>query len=190
MSTEPTESPASSYTRSVLRVGWLVLVTLVLLTMTGCAAYVSSTPAQPDPALVAALEASICTAPTRDVVWPSTPDRVVSATDSASLLEDRYGIRITLLGVTAGGGILDFRYKVLDADKATAWLKNEALMPMLINENSHAEVMHAAGMGHAPRLVAGKVYYMLIGNSGRAIGPGDPVAVVIGNLRVGPIAAQ
>ena len=123
MITGPTGSPKSLGTRFVPLVGWVMLAALLLLTMGGCVAPDKSASPQPDPALAAALAASICVAPSGQVAFPAS-DRLIAAADPVQELEERYGIRITLIGITAGGGMIDFRYKVIDADKATNWIKD------------------------------------------------------------------
>ena len=82
--------------------------------------------------------------------------------------------------------MIDFRYKVIDADKATKWIKDAALMPHFENETSGVMLNHPGGMAHSPTLLPGRVYYMLYGNSGGALQPGDAVAVKFGDLSVGP----
>jgi hypothetical protein len=63
---------------------------------------------------------------------PQTP--VLSAS-SAAAVEERSGTRVTLLGVTDDDGLIDFRFQVLDADKAATMLEPGNL-PVLIAEES------------------------------------------------------
>lgn len=167
----------------------ILLATFVALLASGCVASDKSASVEPDPALAAALAASICVAPSGQVAFPAS-DEVMAAADPVRELEDRYGIRITLIGITAGGGMIDFRYKVVDADKATKWIKDSELMPHFENETSGIMLKHPGGMAHSPTLLPGRVYYMLYGNSGGALKPGDSIAVTFGDLRVGPVMAQ
>jgi hypothetical protein len=109
---------------------------------------------------------------------------------SPSALEERYGIQITMIAATAAGGLMDFRYKVKDVDKATQWLKDEKLMPTLINESNGAQLIPPAGMAHTAALQKDRVYYMLLPNTRNAIKPGDPISVIIGDLQLEPITAQ
>ena len=167
----------------------ILLAAFVVLVASGCVAPEKAASPQPDPALAAALAGSICIAPGGQIAFPAS-DRLLAAADPVRELEERYGIRITLIGITAGGGMIDFRYKVIDADKATKWIKDAALMPHFENETSGVMLNHPGGMAHSPTLLPGRVYYMLYGNSGGALQPGDAVAVKFGDLSVGPVVAQ
>lgn len=53
-----------------------------------------------------------------------------------SATESRYGIQITQIGLTAAGGLVDFRFKVLDAAKARQLLGDPANAPVLIAEHN------------------------------------------------------
>lgn len=168
---------------------FILLAAFMALLTSGCVAPSKSASPQPDPELAAALAGSICIAPGGQVTFPAA-DRVTVVADPVRELEERYGIRITLIGITAGGGMIDFRYKVIDADKATNWIKNAELMPHFESETSGVMLNHPGGMAHNPTLLPGRVYYMLYGNSGGALQPGDAVAVKFGDLRVGPVVTQ
>ena len=52
-------------------------------------------------------------------------------------IEQRWGIRVTQVGVTADGGLLDFRYLVLDADKALSMFDDEKTQPQLVTESKY-----------------------------------------------------
>lgn len=176
-----------SRTQTVLA-GLLLLLLCASLTISGCAApaVMASKPIAAAGAMATAtVDPDLCIAP----IPLSVPIEEAMAVDPVRLLEDRYGIRVTLIGVTAGGGMIDFRYKVLDPDKATRWIQDADLMPHLMAEKNGTEIGHSAGMAHSATLLPGRVYYMLYGNAGGAIQPGDAVTVMVGDLRV-PVNAQ
>ena len=104
-------------------------------------------------------------------------------------LEERYGIRVTLIGVTAAGGMVDFRFRVLDAGKALALTKDHALMPVLNVQNSDTRLAMGAGM-HSMNFQDGKVYYILFGNPRGEVKSGTPISVAFGDMQVEPILAQ
>ena len=110
----------------------------------------------------------------------------VSITDAE--LEEQYGIRVTLVAVTAAGGMVDLRIKVIDAEKADKLLGNHENMPALIPEGSKRRLGTTGE--HRMKLFSGKVYYMLYGNSGGIVQPGTPVSVAFGNLILPPIPAK
>jgi hypothetical protein len=103
-------------------------------------------------------------------------------------LEEQYGLRITLIGVTAGGGLVDLRFKVVDAEKAKLLFKDHDNMPVLIPEGS--KVRLGLPGRHNTDFITGKVYYMLYGNANGVVQPGKPVSVAFGDLILEPIIAQ
>lgn len=109
---------------------------------------------------------------------------------SSREFEERYGMQVTLLGVTAAGGMVDFRFRVTDPEKALAVLQNPATHPMLVDLNSGAVVMQEEGMMHHKHFDANKVYYMLFTNPEGKVQPGASVVVQIGDVRLAPREIQ
>lgn len=118
-------------------------------------------------------------------VWSSyaNQDNVIRA------IEERYGLRITMLGVTAGGGAVDFRFQVVDPDKASVYLHGTEDLPFLIVEGSGARI-EAPNHQHTTTYQYGIVYYMLYGNPRGVVQPGTRVTVVLGDLRLKHIVAR
>ncbi|MDO8456518.1 MAG: hypothetical protein Q7T07_06365 [Burkholderiaceae bacterium] len=106
-----------------------------------------------------------------------------------SALETQYGIQITQLGLTASGGLVDVRFKVLDAAKARKLLGNPANAPMLIaGDKPPLMAPHNALRG--AKFGQGQVIYILYPNLRSAIKPGTEVTVAMGEARLGPVTAQ
>jgi hypothetical protein len=118
----------------------------------------------------------------------STTD--VTQVISANELEERYGLRVRLIGVTAGGGMIDFRLKILDAEKARRFLQDPANLPRLIAVESGTTLVPSQGMDEDMPWEAGGVLFFLVPNSGGAIRPGSPVSVVFDDVRLEPAVAQ
>jgi hypothetical protein len=120
-------------------------------------------------------------------VAPGDPDaaRVVSAAD----LADEYGIRITLVAVTADGGLVDLRFNVLDSVKAAHLIHDAAQMPALYVESSHTVLRAPRPMAHKMTLLDGATYFVLYPNSGGAVQPGTEVSVVVDDIRLPPVVA-
>ena len=115
--------------------------------------------------------------------------KTVQALPLPSALEMQYGIQITQLGLTASGGLVDVRFKVLDAVKARALLGNPANAPMLIaGDKPPLMAPHNALRG--ARFGKGQVFYILYPNLRSAIKPGVDVIVAMGEARLGPVTAQ
>lgn len=115
------------------------------------------------------------------------PETVISN----DTLEQEYGIRLTLVGVTAAGGMVDVRYRVIDPLKAAKLIDEEegGIMPMVYVSNGGIMLMPDMHM-REQKLVAGRVYFVLIPNSQNAVKRGTVVTVVFGNVAVEPTLAQ
>lgn len=98
-------------------------------------------------------------------------------------LEDRFGIRIVLITVTAGGGLVDLRYQVVDAEKAPLIWETENL-PVLIAEDSGTTLRVPPPRARPDKIEAGHVYFLLVPNAEGAIRPGTRVTLVFDNVRV------
>ena len=107
--------------------------------------------------------------------------------DQARLMEEKWGIEITRLHLTANGYMVDLRYRVLDAAKAKELFvrKNK---PMLIDQKS-GKVLTVPNMGKIGPLrnsnvpKQGKIYWMFFNNMSGLIHSGSTVTVVIGAFR-------
>lgn len=128
----------------------------------------------------ATLEGVFCKAPVTGVTRVLTPLQ----------LEEEFGIRIRLVGVTAGGGLIDLRYRVVDLEKALPLLGTHETMPALVDAKSGSELKAPETMMHHDNLKADRTYFMHYPNAGNRIKPGAQVAVVMGDIRVEWITAQ
>ena len=107
-----------------------------------------------------------------------------------AVVEQEWGIRVTMIGVTADGGLLDMRFQVTDADLAAAFLDDAANLPLIVDEDSGAIVRSAALMANKHDLQAGRTYFVLYRNASGAIQRGSSVSLVFGELRLEHLIAQ
>lgn len=131
------------------------------------------------------------------VVTPATPTgeaggrapRPAQALPPPTEVETQAGIQIVHIGATASGGLVDARFKVLDAAKATALLSNAANTPMLIAGDKPPLMAphHAIRSG---RVAKDQIIYILYPNTRSAVQPGTEVMVALGATRLGPVTAQ
>ena len=122
---------------------------------------------------------------------PAAPSEAVLTTVSAQMLEERFGLRVNLIAVTAGGGIIDLRYKVIDKDKAAFLLGDTHTMPSLVVEESGVTLTppdHT--MKHNSKLESGSSYFQFYPNTRNAVQPGNHVAIVIGSIRLEPMVVK
>lgn len=124
-----------------------------------------------------------------DDVPPVAPD--------TKLLETTYGIRIEGLRLSAAGSMLDFRYRVVDADKAAAMLDGR-VQPYLF------DAAHGAKLGVPDTPVLGRIrqtarnnkiltnrtYFIMFGNPAKLLQSGDKVTLLLGSVKVSDLTVQ
>lgn len=120
-----------------------------------------------------------------------------AAQAEASAVESTYGIKVEGLRLTAAGSMLDFRYRVLDAQKA-APLLNGKLQPSLLDEARSARL----GVPDTPTLgrirqtsrngviQTDRSYFIMFGNPGKALHSGDRVSLLLGPVKVTELTVQ
>lgn len=109
--------------------------------------------------------------------------------------EDQYGIRVQSLRLTANGNLLDFRYKVIDPEKAHDFFKREN-RPYLIEKSTgvRAKVPNMPKIGplrqSAIKPEADKVYFILFANPGKLIKKGSKVTLHIGDSKIEDLVVE
>lgn len=123
-----------------------------------------------------------CASTTNDV---PAAEAAAAEAEASPNLEDRWGVEVVALRLTGANYMIDFRYKVLDPEKA-AELFVHANKPVLIHHSSGArlEVPRPAKTGplrptNPPQ--AGRIYFMFFSNPG-VVQSGDEVTVKIGDF--------
>jgi len=112
------------------------------------------------------------------------------STVTTSQLEERYGLRVSVLAVTAAGGMVDLRLKVIDAAKAGPLLGKQA--PALqVTDTGAVLKAPADGLPQSLTPVDGRMLLVLFPNSGNAVKPGAKVAVTFGDsIRLEPLVVE
>jgi hypothetical protein len=105
-------------------------------------------------------------------------------------LEEQYGVRLGIVGLIAAGGLVEMKFQVLDADKATALFGPVEEMPKLAIEDSTRVLSSAKGMKHHMQLLDGASYFLLYTNVANAVSDGTQVAFVINGVRVPHLRVQ
>jgi hypothetical protein len=127
------------------------------------------------------------------VWWPEPKVDVRAGTTlvTAEGMAARYGIDITLVAVSAAGGLVDFRYQVVDPDKADAVIHDVDLYPKLIVEDTGKTlIMRSLPHNHGATLQLGGTYFFLLANANNAVRPGSRVTLVIGDARLEHVVVQ
>ncbi len=101
-----------------------------------------------------------------------------------------HGIDVTMVAVTAASGLVDLRYQVTDADKASGLLHDPSLSPILIAEDTGATLRMSAPPHHHDELQPGRSYFFLLANARTALRAGSQVTLVVGDTRLEHITVQ
>ena len=118
----------------------------------------------------------------------------LSGPNAAPDMAERWGIEVVAIRMAAAGNMLDFRYKVLDSDKAAALFMREK-KPYLI----HLASGHVLSVPVTPKIgplrssnkpQKGRTYWMFFGNKSKLVQKGDKVTVVIGAFKVENVMVQ
>lgn len=108
---------------------------------------------------------------------------------SQAAFEEKWGIHISHIAVVADGGLIDFRFQVIDPDKASPVMEVET-RPHLYVESTGQEVSSLYHIMHNHAIQAGKSHYLIFNNENGAIRSGTSVSVVLGDMRLEHIIAQ
>ena len=104
-------------------------------------------------------------------------------------IETRNGIQITQVALTAAGGLVDFRFKVLNAAKASKLFATPANVPVLMAEGEPPLMPPHHAMRGA-KFGEGNILFILYPNVRGAIKHGAEVMVAVGDVRLGPVTVR
>jgi len=119
---------------------------------------------------------------------------VPKETSMEQTMREKWGIEVTTIRMAADGHMIDFRYRVLDAEKAMT-LFVRANKPYLTDQASK-KVLAVPNLGKVGPLRTsnkpqeGRIYWMFFGNRGGLVKPGSKVTITIGDFRVENLVVQ
>ncbi|MBI5632249.1 MAG: hypothetical protein HZA15_02075 [Nitrospirae bacterium] len=112
---------------------------------------------------------------------------MLSAQNSEASLEERWGIKVLSIRLSAEGHMIDFRYRVLDPEKAVP-LFDRNIKPYLVDEATGAmftvpEPPKIGALRNTRKPQSERNYFILFANPGRYMQKGKSVTVVVGDFR-------
>lgn len=120
---------------------------------------------------------------------PSAAPRVISRSQRGEMwYAARFGVDQMRVRYTASGASVEFRYRVVDPDKA-AVLSDKHATPYMIDEKTGIKLLVPVmeQIGALRQTVApeqGREYWLLFANAGKVVKPGQRVDVSIGSFHV------
>ena len=114
-----------------------------------------------------------------------------SPASDAATLEQTLGVRVETLRRSAGGYMLDLRYRVLDAEKAKPFF-DRGVKAYLHHQKSGARlfVPRSPKIGEMRSRTAAPRNFVIFANPGQLVSSGDQVVVVVGKHRSEPLTVQ
>lgn len=109
-------------------------------------------------------------------------------------MKRRWGIEILYVRATSAGYMLEFRYKVLDADKAKPLFERQT-KPHLIHVRTGAKLIvptpaKTGALRNSNPPKTGKIYWMFFANPGRLVKPGEAVNIDIGDFHANGLIVE
>ncbi len=108
--------------------------------------------------------------------------------DQAQRLKDEWGVEIVGARLSAAGYMIDFRYKVIDPEKAKPLFKLQT-KPAAIYEKTgdRLHVPSSAKIGslrqRASTIEKDKTFFIFFGNPARTIQSGEMITIIIGDFK-------
>jgi hypothetical protein len=100
-------------------------------------------------------------------------------------LEERYGVQVSLVATSMMDSIVDVRLKIIDPEKASALLKNQAAL--LVDQKV---LILAPHMHHHNSMKRDTVHYLFFSTQNNTIHAGSEVSLVFGPVRVDQIRVK
>jgi hypothetical protein len=111
-------------------------------------------------------------------------------TISQDQLAAQDGLQVQLVAVTAAGGLVDVRLKIVDADKAKALLDDQANYPSLLVGDGVVLQVSPDAAEQDIQFENDKSIFVIYSNAQGVVKPGEPVVIQFGDLQVEAIQAQ
>ena len=111
-----------------------------------------------------------------------------------SYMKRKWGIEILYVRQTAAGYMLEFRYKVVDAEKAKS-LFNRQTKPVLTHTETGAQLIvptpaKTGALRNSNTPLDDHTYWMFFANPGKLVEPGEHVDIQIGEFLVEKLVVQ
>jgi hypothetical protein len=122
------------------------------------------------------------------LLYPAAPENAPMPVSSA--IEAKWGIRITQVAISADGGMVDFRYIILDPNKAQNFAEDAQSTPTLHPDGNRTVVFQTAKMPHKNQLQPGATYFLLYENAAGAVKAQSYLTVQLGDISLAHVPVR
>ncbi len=121
------------------------------------------------------------------IATAATPERVRHPREK-TFMKRQWGVEVLFVRQAASGYMLEFRYKVLDAEKAEALFARQT-KPVLTHAETGARLIvptpaKTGALRNSNLPLAGRTYWMFFANPGKLVQVGHHVSIEIGDFLV------
>ena len=111
----------------------------------------------------------------------------LNTSPSQAVLESKWGVRVEGVRISGGGYVLDFRYRILDPQKAAAFA-DKRVKPFAVDQASGRRLgvpsPSKVGPLRTVSTLPGRTYFILFDNPGRLVKAGAKVKLVVGDCEI------
>ncbi len=118
----------------------------------------------------------------------------VSHPRNKTFMKRQWGVEVMFVRWAAAGYMLEFRYRVLDPEKAKALFERQT-KPLLIHAETGAKLIvptpaKTGALRNSNLPLADHTYWMFFANPGKFVKPGEQVSVEIGDFLANKLVVQ
>jgi hypothetical protein len=107
-----------------------------------------------------------------------------------STLEEEYGLHVNLVAITGAGGFVDVRFKIMDGEKAKAFLADKKNFPaLLVNDDLVLNASEDAKSQEIRFNDDGNIFLLYV-NSVNAVKRGSQLRILFGDIVLDPITVR
>ena len=119
---------------------------------------------------------------------PSDAPARIPITQSA--LEEEYGLHVNLVAITGAGGFVDVRFKIVDGEKAKAFLSDKKNFPaLLVNDDLVLNASEDAKSQEIRFYDDGNIFILYV-NSANAVKRGSQLRILFDDTVLDPITVR
>jgi hypothetical protein len=146
-------------------------------------------------ALVLALPGLAVGASAKSAAANVAPQPAAGKTVEGQSVEERLGVHIRGVRLSAAGFMLDLRYRILDVEKAAFFLDRKIVPYLMDSAGAKLGVASSPKIGQLRSTQHGAIhldrdYSMLFGNPGRYLQQGSKITLVIGEQKIVNITVE
>ena len=124
----------------------------------------------------------------------STPEPETSSSNIKENIAEKWGIEIIGIRLTAGDQMFDFRYRVIDPEKASSLLQRQTKSYLIDQATGRKLTVPKTKLGPlrqtSVKPLPNRIYFILFANPNRSVKLGTKVTLVLGDLKIEDLVVE